>query len=191
MTTQPANLTTKFKEAIRLTLIVGSSLSIALAGNLAKSDDTISNSADKSADATSTVLPTKPETAVAKAASNAINEKPRPASKFETFAEGQITTFQETLDALTERAEIVTEQNNISDADRARLQAALKDFDENLMEARDSLSKARASKTAPDKFAEEDLRSNLFAVQESASNAQGEMLSLDQLQGFRVSRTGQ
>jgi small-conductance mechanosensitive channel len=169
----------RLKEGVRLTLIVGSSLSIALAGQMAQS---------RNQEASSVMIS---KATVEKVTARAIHEAPRPATKLEKFANSQVRTFQEMLDALTERAELVTEMGNVSAEDQARLQKALKEFDENLMTARESLKRIQASKTAVDPFLEEDLKASLFSVQESASSAQGELIGLDQFQGFKVSRTGQ
>ena len=173
-------LNSKIKEAIRLSLIVGSSLSIALAGQFAQSRD--------QEPAPQPLIPVK---TVEKLTARAIHETPRPSTKFEKFASNQVRTFQEMLDGLTERAELIAEMGSVSQEDRTRLQAALKDFDADLMVARESLKKMKASKASEDPFLEEDLKASLFSVQESASAAQGEIITLDQFQGFKVSRTGQ
>lgn len=180
----------RFKEATRLSLIVGSSLSIALAGNLAQSRD--QEPAKSNSEFTTQVRVT--EEVVKKVTARAIHESPREETKLERFASRQVRTFQELLDGLTERAEMIAEMKSLPDSDRERLQLALKKFDSDLMTARTSLERMKASKSAvesADPFLEEDLKSSLFIVQESASAAQGEIISLDDFQGFKVSRTGQ
>lgn len=177
----------RFKESLRLTLIVGSSLSIALAGNLAQSRDQ-----EPAAQAPSFKEQVKlNEAVVKKVTARAIQEAPRAETKLEKFATRQVRTFQELLDGLTERAEMIAEMKSLSQADRTRLQEALKNFDQDLMIARESLERMKASKTNDDPFLEEELKSSLFTVQESASAAQGEVIGLDDFQGFKVSRTGQ
>lgn len=173
-------INSKLKEAVRLSLIVGSTLSIALAGQFAQSRDQEPAS-----------QPLVPTTTVEKLTARAIHESPRPSTKFEKFAATQVRTFQELLDSLTERAELIAEMGSVNQEDRARLQEALKNFDNDLMVARESLKKMKAAKSLEDPFLEEDLKSTLFSVQASASAAQGEIIGLDQFQGFKVSRTGQ
>ena len=113
-------------------------------------------------------------------------------SPIERFARSQIQMFSETLDGLTERAEIVTGEVLISDGDVHDLRDSLRQLDQDLMSAREAYARFEQSK---DKFTEEDLKESLMAVQESASRAQGELITLDQpsqpAQGFKVSRTGQ
>ena len=109
----------------------------------------------------------------------------------ERYARSQIQTFTDVLDGLTERAEVIMETSVVPTDDARDLKLALRQLDEDLMRAREA--SARFGKTH-DKFAGEDLRESLMAAEDSASRAQGQLITLDQNasdQGFRVSRTGQ
>ena len=107
----------------------------------------------------------------------------------ERFARSQIQMFSETLDGLTERAEVIIATTPVTPDDANELKRSLLQLDQDLMGAREAY--ARYSKKN-DKFNEEDLRESLMAVQDSASRAQGQLITLDQpTQGLKVTRTGQ
>lgn len=111
----------------------------------------------------------------------------------ERYARSQIQTFTEVLDGLTERAEVIMETVLVPEGAAKGLKESLHQLDQDLMSAREAYARHMAK---PDTFSEEDLRESVMAVQDSASRAQGRLITLDTNrdlsdQGFKVSRTGQ
>jgi hypothetical protein len=166
-------------EGLKLVLTVGSLSIIFLAGQLAQSRGQGISEEAQSRIVTAVTTQSKPE----------VVHRLTPS---ERYARSQIKTFSELLDALTERAEVVLATVVVSGDDTLELKRSLRQLDQDLMAARESYSRYGKSR---DKFAEEDLRESLMAVQDSASRAQGQMITLDNYAqanpGFTVSRTGQ
>jgi chromosome segregation ATPase len=167
-------------EGLRLSLIVGSLSFVILAGQFAHSR----NQELSEAAARSIVNASRTHSAQA-----VVIHTHHRVTASERYARTQIQNFSELLDGLTERAEIVLSTVRAADSESANLKTSLQKLDEDLMTAREAL--VRFQKTS-DRFSEEDLRESVLALQDSASRAQGQLVSLDQPdQGFKVSRIGQ
>jgi hypothetical protein len=173
-------------EGVRLALIGGSLSIIILAGQLAQSrNQDIGESVSQPIPAVAVAPETRAEPV-------RVQHRSTPS---ERFARSQIQTFSELLDGLTERAEVVLDTAVISESESVQLEHSLQRLDGDLMNAREAYVRFERAR---DRFSEEDLRASLLAVQDSASRAQGELISIDQPermgftdQGFKVSRTGQ
>lgn len=166
-------------ETLRLGLIVGSLGFVCLAGQLAQSR---SNTTVVSA------------TAHAPAAV-AIKVHHRVTSE-ERYARSQINEISDLLNALTERAEDVIGTTTVSDSDAAQVKSALQALDQDLMAAQEALTREERAPAADARFAQEELRETLMQLSDSATRAQGELISVDQStsqpsHAFKVSRIGQ
>ena len=157
-TNMPNLRTFSLTEGLRLVLIVGSLVTIALAGQLAQSR---ANNEAIEQQAAITAAPAAPAHHM---------------TKTERYARTQIQTFSDLLDGLTERAEILIASKTVNEADAAELKTSLRQLDEDLMVARESF-KNFAKKS--DRFNKEDLRESLMAVQDSATLAQSQVITLD------------
>jgi len=162
-------------EGLRLILIVASLSTVVLAGQFAQSrGQDLSEAAQK-----------RIVTAVALQQAHPVQHL-TPTAR---YAKSQIQLFTDLLDGLTERAETILETTVVSNEAADQLKSSLRQLDEDLMGAREAYSRYVKSN---DRFNEEELRETLMAIQDSASRAQGQLITLDQPdQGFRVSRTGQ
>lgn len=181
-------------EGLRLGLIVGSLSFVVLAGQFAQS-----RGQELSTEATQNIMASA---ATAEHATTRAIRAHHKSSMLERYTAAQVRTYGELLDGLTERAEIVLTNNDVSPDQVLHLKAALRDLDETLMQTREALASVQMMK--PDvsakeaAFEDEDLRGSLVNLQNAASVAQGLLISLDRFggsgfddQGLRVSRTGQ
>lgn len=161
-------------EGLKLILIVGSLSTVVLAGQLAQSRGQDLSEAAQKRIVTAIALQAHPV------------QRLTPTAR---YANSQIQLFTDLLDGLTERAEGILGTTVVANDAAVQLKASLRQLDEDLMSARESYNRYVKSN---DRFTEEDLRESLMALQDSASRAQGQLITLDQPdQGFRVSRTGQ
>lgn len=173
-------------EGLRLVMIVGSLSFVIVAGQLAHSRG------QELSDAAANQIVSA---AHAEAARPVVRVQHR-ATPSERYARTQLKTFSELLDGLTERAETLIA---VTPAEATQLKTSLQAMDEDLMAAREALTALQKSNAAVSSkealFLEEDLRSSLITLKDSASRAQGQIISLDQsagrTQGFKVSRIGQ
>lgn len=167
--------TLSFKELGRLLTIVASSASIAWAGQLAHSSETIHAETSIAAlRATERVL-TAPE--------------PKKAvSGLAGFAKIEIQKMSELSQTLTERAELLPVGPQPTDE---KIRDSLESLDASLILSRHALAKLKATSPANRAFAEENMKSQLFRLQETAREAQGLFLARENAQSFSVSRTGQ
>lgn len=161
-------------ELSRLLTIVASSASIALAGQVAQ---------------TETLEPVQvaAEQATAKLLATPESSTTQGPVVITDFASTEIQTLSELHDALTERAEFLPEGAEPSDGS---IKKALLDLDESLMLARHALTKYKADPSSSS-FLKENLKSQIFRLQEDARNAQILFLSRESSQSFNISRTGQ
>ncbi|MEK7357503.1 MAG: hypothetical protein AAB250_13710 [Bdellovibrionota bacterium] len=159
------------KEISRLFTIVLSTASIAWAGQIAHSSEAIK--ADAVFRATEQVLATQAES------------RDRALTR---FAAQEIRRMSELSQALTERAEILPAGPEPTDA---RIRKALDELDESLLLSRHALMKLKGATAGLRKFAEENMKSQLFRLQDSARGAQGLFIARESAQSFSVSKTGQ
>ncbi len=181
-------------ESLRLVLIVSSLSFVVLAGQLAHS-----HSQNYSQNYSQELSETGANQMVGAAHAEAVRPVATTRHQLtpsEHFALTQIKTFSDLLDTLTDRAETLIA---VAPTEGMRLKTSLQLLDEDLMTARNALTSVKKSNAAAASkdsiFLEEDLRSSLIALQDSASRAEGDVISLDrkaeQSQGFRVSLMGQ
>jgi hypothetical protein len=168
---------------MKLALIVGSLSIVSLAGHLAQSRGQDVGEVARPNTRIVTAVATVPD------AHSSLHRL----TPTERYARSQIQTFTEVLDGLTERAEVIMETVVVPEGDAKNLKDSLLQLDQDLMAAREAFARHMAK---PDLFSEEDLRESVMALQDSASRAQGRLITLDtsrtqSAQGFKVSRTGQ
>ncbi len=170
--------TFSLSESLRLGLIVGSLSFVILAGQFAQS-----RGQELTPAAQQTILASA--TTGMSATAHQVRAQHQ-ATSLERFAISQVRTYGELLDGLTERAELVLSLNMVSPQQQDELKASLRDLDENLMNTRDALKSYQAMRTnlsaKEEAFEDEDLRGSLVNLQQSASEAQGLLIGLDQRQ---------
>lgn len=110
------------------------------------------------------------------------------AQSSETFAEQEIIKGTELHHTLSEKIETLPEGFEPSDS---RLRDALEDFDESLLLARHALAIFKETSHERRPFREENLKSQVFRLQESVRRTQGLFIEREMAQSFNVSRTGQ
>lgn len=172
----PAFLETlSLKELGRLITIVASSASIAWAGQLAHSSET----------------PRPEVSAVALRVTERVLSAPTPKKQLRGlpgFAQGEINRMNELHQTLTERAEFLPVGPEPADS---KIRKALESLEESLLLSRHALSKLKASSFETRAFNEENMKSQIFRLQEAAREAQGLFLARESAQSFSVSTTGQ
>lgn len=167
--------TLSLKEFGRLLTIVASSASIAWAGQLAHSSEPITTETSIAAmRATERVL--------------SLPETPKPVRGLSGFAQAEIRRASELYQALTERAELLPEGPQPSDM---KIRESLENLDASLVLSRMALVKLKESRGSSRSFAEENMKSQLFRLQESSREAQGLFIARENAQSFSISRTGQ
>ena len=163
------------KENARLALIVISTISIVWAGQIAHGEP----------------LALSPEL-VEKATTEVLRpHHQRITTDLLKFASAQIGEIGELHDALIERAEVLPMAVSTAEPSDEKIRQALDSLDESLLLSKQALAKTKASSHETEAFATENLKSQLYRLQESATSAQALFLSRENVQGFKVSRTGQ
>jgi hypothetical protein len=168
--------TLSLKEISRLLTIVASTASIAWAGQIAHTSETVTT--EEVVRATERVLQ-EPEP---------VKTAARKASGLVVFAESELKKTSELHHALVERAELLPVGPEPSDE---RIRVSLDEMDRSLILAKHALSKLKASTRDRRTFNEENLKSQLFRLQDSVRETQGLFIARENSQSFSVSRTGQ